>query len=128
MLLEDSLDFTPLVVKPLDAELLSSKFSSRRCLQVLPRTLHLVNELSRSTNNNIEHQSLEFVMYTMLPHYKRFESGINTWLLTKSNAKRAIISNTTWQDCSVAMLKAWPKRSQSAANGAGYLLMISVGC
>jgi HK97 family phage portal protein len=35
-----------------------------------------------STNNNIEHQSLEFVMYTMLPHFKRYEECINTQLLT----------------------------------------------
>lgn len=84
MLLEDGLDFTPLVIKPVDAELLSSKiFQVADICRFCRVPLHLVNELSRSTNNNIEHQSLEFVMYTMLPHYKRFESGINTWLLTK---------------------------------------------
>ncbi|MGY0794257.1 phage portal protein [Azospirillum argentinense] len=32
---------------------------------------HLLFELSRSTNNNIEHQSLEFVTYHMTPHYTR---------------------------------------------------------
>jgi phage portal protein BeeE len=44
--------------------------------------LHLVQDLSRSTNNNIEHQSLEFVMYTMLPWFKRWEEAINAQLLT----------------------------------------------
>lgn len=36
-----------------------------------------------STNNNIEHQSLDFVMYTMLPWLKRFEDNINLQLLTR---------------------------------------------
>lgn len=39
-----------------------------RALGVPP---HLLFELSRSTNNNIEHQSLEFVIYHMMPHYTR---------------------------------------------------------
>lgn len=32
---------------------------------------HLIFDLSRSTNNNIEHQSLEFVVYHLGPHYER---------------------------------------------------------
>lgn len=32
---------------------------------------HLIFDLSRSTNNNIEHQSLEFVIYHLGPHYAR---------------------------------------------------------
>lgn len=88
ILAEDGLKFNPLSIKPVDAELLSSKVFQIgdvcRFTRVPP---HMVAELSRSTNNNIEHQSLEFVMYTMLPHYKRFEGGINTWLLTKEQRK-----------------------------------------
>ncbi|NIS54337.1 phage portal protein, partial [Candidatus Saccharibacteria bacterium] len=34
---------------------------------------HLVQHLEKSSFNNIEMQSLEFVMYTMLPHFKRVE-------------------------------------------------------
>ncbi len=40
-----------------------------------------------STNNNIEHQALEFVMYTMLPIFKRFEDNINMQLLTPAERK-----------------------------------------
>jgi len=32
---------------------------------------HLIFDLSRSTNNNIEHQSLEFVIYHLGPHFAR---------------------------------------------------------
>jgi HK97 family phage portal protein len=34
---------------------------------------HLIFDLSRSTNNNIEHQSLEFITYHLGPHYARIE-------------------------------------------------------
>lgn len=40
-----------------------------------------------STNNNIEHQSLEFVMYTMLPWFKRWEENINMQLLTPAERR-----------------------------------------
>jgi phage portal protein BeeE len=33
----------------------------------------MVAELERATNNNIEQLSLEFVMYTMLPYFRRIE-------------------------------------------------------
>jgi HK97 family phage portal protein len=41
---------------------------------------HLVGDLSRSTNNNIEHQSLEFVIYTLTPWLVKWEQEINTKL------------------------------------------------
>lgn len=36
---------------------------------------HLIFDLSRSTNNNIEQQSLEFVIYHLGPHYRRFATA-----------------------------------------------------
>lgn len=36
---------------------------------------HLLYELSRATFSNIEHQSLEFIMYSMMPHYERVASA-----------------------------------------------------
>lgn len=38
---------------------------------------HMVARLERSTNNNIEHQGIEFVVYTMLPWVTRWEQAIN---------------------------------------------------
>ena len=34
---------------------------------------HMIADLERATNNNIEQLSLEFVMYTMLPYFRRIE-------------------------------------------------------
>lgn len=42
---------------------------------------HRVQDLSRSTNNNIEQQSLEFVSATMMPWFTRWEGSANRWLL-----------------------------------------------
>lgn len=42
---------------------------------------HMAGDLSRSTNNNIEQQSQEFVTYTMMPYFTRFEASVSKWLL-----------------------------------------------
>jgi HK97 family phage portal protein len=45
---------------------------------------HLIGHLLRSTNNNIEHQSIEFAMYTMLPWCTRKEQRYNQSLFLPS--------------------------------------------
>ena len=83
MLLEDGLKASPLTIKPIDAELLSSKkFQIEDICRFFRVQPHLVQHLEKATNNNIEQQSLEFVMYTMLPHFRRAEQNINSQLLT----------------------------------------------
>lgn len=42
---------------------------------------HMIADLERSTNNNIEWQSLEFVKFTMLPWAERWEAALATQLL-----------------------------------------------
>lgn len=83
MLLEDGLEFEALTIKPVDAEILSSKkFQIEDICRFFRVQPHLIQHLEKSTFNNIEQQSLEFVMYTMLPHFKRVEENINSQLLT----------------------------------------------
>lgn len=43
---------------------------------------HMVANLERSTNNNIEHQGIEFLTYSLLPMVTRFERMANWRLLT----------------------------------------------
>jgi HK97 family phage portal protein len=89
ILAEDGLNFTPFQLKMVDAELLSSKKLQLEDICRFCRVpLHLVQNLDRSTNNNIEHQSLEFIMYTMLPHFKRAEECINSQLLSKNQREK----------------------------------------
>ena len=83
MLLEDGLTYKSLTINPIDAELLNSrKFQVEDICRFFRVQPHLVQHLEKASFSNIEMQSLEFVMYTMLPHFKRVEDNINSQLLT----------------------------------------------
>ena len=84
MLLENGLTFNGITIKPIDSQLLESKeFQKREIASVYRVPLHLIGDLEKATFSNIEQQSLEFIMYTMLPHFKRGEQNINCQLLTR---------------------------------------------
>lgn len=88
MLLEGGGKFEQFAMKPADAQLIENKrFQTEDIARIYRMPLHLIQDLSRSTNNNIEHQSLEFIMYTMLPIFKRWEENINMQLLTPAERK-----------------------------------------
>lgn len=83
MILEGGGSFEPFTIKPADAQLIENKkFQIEDIARIYRVPLHLIQNLDRATNNNIEHQSLEFIMYTMLPWFKRWEENINMQLLT----------------------------------------------
>jgi len=84
ILLEEGGEAVPLTIKPADAQMIENKrFQIEDICRIYRVPMHLVQDLSRSTNNNIEHQSLEFIMYTMLPWAKRWEENANMQLLTR---------------------------------------------
>lgn len=84
ILLEEGGSFQQFTIKPADAQLIENKrFQVEDICRIYRVPQHLVQMLERSTNNNIEHQSLEFVMYTMLPWFKRYEENANMQLLTR---------------------------------------------
>jgi HK97 family phage portal protein len=88
LLLEDNMQFQQLTMRLADAQLLEcKKFQIEDICRIFRVPQHLVNQLDRATFSNIEHQSLEFIMYTMLPHFKRWEDCINTQLLTPAQRK-----------------------------------------
>jgi HK97 family phage portal protein len=83
ILLEEGMEFQQLTIKPTDSQYLESRrFQVEDIARIYRVPLHLLQNLDRATNNNIEHQSLEFIMYTMLPWVKRWEDAINMQLLT----------------------------------------------
>jgi len=89
MLLEGGMKWNQVTVNPIDAQLLESKyFQTEDICRIYRVPPHLVQDLRKSTNNNIEHQSLEFVMYTMLPIFKRYEDNINMQLMTREQRKK----------------------------------------
>jgi HK97 family phage portal protein len=88
MILEAGMKYNALNINQSDAQFLESKkFQLEDIARIYRVPLHLIQNLDRATNNNIEHQSLEFVMYTMLPWCKRDEENINMQLLTPEQQK-----------------------------------------
>jgi len=86
MILEEGMKFSPVTMKLSDAQFIESKrFQLEDIARMFRVPLHLIGDLTRSTNNNIEHQSLEFIIYTMLPHFKRWEENLNLQLLTPAD-------------------------------------------
>lgn len=80
--LENGLEFVPLSLKPADAMFLETAKLSRQDVCALYRVPpHMIGDLERSTNNNIEHQSLEFVRNTLMPYLKIWEHELNRKLL-----------------------------------------------
>lgn len=45
--------------------------------------LHMINDLDRSTNNNIEHQGQEFVTFALMPYLTRIEKRIKKSLIQR---------------------------------------------
>lgn len=65
-----------------DAQFLETKKYQRSEIAGIFRVPpHMIGDLERSTNNNIEHQSLEFLMYSMAPWFARFEQAMSRDLL-----------------------------------------------
>ena len=84
IILEGGTKYHSLTINPVDAQLLESKYFQIEDIARIYRVpQHLINKLDRSTNNNIEFQGLEFIMYTMLPWFKRWEESQNMQLLSR---------------------------------------------
>ena len=84
-ILEEGMEFQQMTIAPEAAQyLLSRKFSVNEICRVMRVPPHMVMDLERATFSNIEHQGIEFVIYSMLPWCKRIESEINRKLLKES--------------------------------------------
>jgi HK97 family phage portal protein len=80
----DKFDATVLPLE--DAEFLAERKYTREEIAGIWRVpAHMIGDLSRSTNNNIEHQGLEFAMYTMMPPCRSWEQAMNKRLLTPAD-------------------------------------------
>ncbi len=87
--LENGLEFVPLSLKPADAMFLETAKLSRNDICSIYRVPpHMIGDLERSTNNNIEHQSLEFVRNTLMPYLKMWENELNRKLLFANEKAR----------------------------------------
>jgi len=80
--LQGGMEYVPLTLKPSDAMFIETAKLSRQDICSIYRVPpHMIGDLERSTNNNIEHQSLEFVRDTLRPILKNWEQELNRKLL-----------------------------------------------
>ena len=75
--LEAGMKYHEIGISNADAQFLEArKFSVTDIARLFGVPPHRIADLERSTNNNIEHQALEYVTYTMMPIAERWEASI----------------------------------------------------
>lgn len=118
MLLEEGLKWTQLGVPPDQAQFLETrKMQINEIARMFRVPPHMIGDLERSTNNNIEHQGQEFGTFTLLPLTTRMEKRMEKDLLTDTGKKSFSIGF----DMSALL------RADSAARSALYTVMFNTG-
>lgn len=92
-ILEEGMKYTPISVNPSDAQFLETrKFQINEICRIFRVPPHMVADLEKSSFNNIEQQSLDFVVNTIRPWLVRIEQGIMQKLV-KPEERRTICVN-----------------------------------
>jgi len=83
LVLEEGMKWDQTTINPNDAQFLETRKFQREEIAALYRVpMHLLQSLERATNNNIEHQSLDYIRYCLRPWAVRIEQEINRKLLS----------------------------------------------
>lgn len=81
--LEEGMKYHSIGIAPEDAQFLETrKYQVNEICRIFRIPPHLVADLERATFSNIEHQSIEFVQYTIRPWLVRWEQEITKSLLS----------------------------------------------
>lgn len=77
-MLEGGAKYNRIGIPPEEAQFIQTRqFQVAEVARMFGVQPHLLMDLERSTNNNIEHQGIEFVTYTLMPWVKRWEAELN---------------------------------------------------
>ena len=91
-LLQEGMSFKPLQMTNVDAQLIDSiRLSAIDIARIYKIPAHMVGELEHATFSNIEHQAIQFVIYTLLPWIKRHEQARCRDFLLPSERKKYFI-------------------------------------
>jgi len=83
--LEQGMKYQAIGIPPEDAQFLETrKYQLNEIARIFRIPPHMIGDLEKATFSNIEHQSLEFVKYTLSPWVERWEQELNKALLTDS--------------------------------------------
>lgn len=87
--LEEGMHYTPISISPEQAQFLETrKFQIDEIARIFRIPPHMIGDLEKSSFNNIEQQSLEFVKYTLDPWVCRWEQSMRKALLSDDEKKR----------------------------------------
>ena len=87
--LEEGMKFSPISIAPEAAQFLETrKFQINEIARIFRVPPHMIGDLDRSSFNNIEQQSLEFVKYTLDPWVSRWEQSMSRTLLSPEEKKQ----------------------------------------
>lgn len=87
-LLHNGADFVQTSMTPVDAQFIeSAKFNRTDICGFFGVPPHMVGDLEKATYSNIEQQSLDFVIYSLMPYMVNFEQSIYRDLLTPEERK-----------------------------------------
>lgn len=82
LLLEGGMTYERISIPPEDAQFIATrKFQKTEIATIYGVPPHMIADLERATNNNIEHQGMEFVQYCLMPYLVRLEDEFNRKLL-----------------------------------------------
>ena len=87
--LEEGMKYTPISISPEQAQFLETrKFQIDEIARIFRVPPHMIGDLEKSSFNNIEQQSLEFVKYTLDPWVSRWEQAMVRALLKPDEKKK----------------------------------------
>ncbi len=89
MLLEEGMKYVKTTIPPEDSQFIESrKYQIEDIARIFRVPLHLLQNLDRATFDNIEHQSIDFIVHTIGPWMERIEQSVNTKLYSKEERKK----------------------------------------
>ena len=84
--------YTPISISPEQAQFLETrKFQLDEIARIFRVPPHMIGDLEKSSFNNIEQQSLEFVKYTLDPWVSRWEQSMVRSLLSREEKSKYFI-------------------------------------
>ena len=90
--LEEGMKYTPISISPEQAQFLETrKFQLDEIARIFRVPPHMIGDLEKSSFNNIEQQSQEFVKYTLDPWVSRWEQSMVRSLLSREEKSKYFI-------------------------------------
>lgn len=122
VIFDEGMEWQQIGLSGQDAKFIESKQIQREDVIAIFRVPpHLAGDLTRATFSNIEHQGLNFLTYTMLPHFTRWELAIHRDLIDAGESFdiRRIMKQRLFAEFLISALLRGDVKSRNAAYAVG---------